>query len=89
MRLGHPSNGVLDLIPAARTNNNKHDPCEICPLAKQTRLKFPISDSYSIVIFQLIHIGVWGLYSVPIYDKKHYFVTIVDDHSRYTWVCLI
>jgi len=88
-RLGHPSKSVFDLIPVVMTNTNAHKPCEICPLAKQTRFKFPVSDSHSTAIFQLIHIDVWGPYKVPTYDKKHYFVTIVDDHSRYTWLCLV
>jgi len=26
---------------------------------------------------------------MPTYDKKYYFVTIVDDYSKYTWLCLI
>nr|XP_033510057.1 uncharacterized protein LOC117274803 [Nicotiana tomentosiformis] len=30
-----------------------------------------------------------GPYKRPTYDKKHYFVTIVVDFSRYTWICLI
>ncbi|KAH0705867.1 hypothetical protein KY289_010943 [Solanum tuberosum] len=42
-RLGHPSKSVLDLIPVVMTNTNAHKPCEICLLAKQTRLKFPSS----------------------------------------------
>ncbi|XP_019228552.1 PREDICTED: uncharacterized protein LOC109209691 [Nicotiana attenuata] len=32
---------------------------------------------------------VWGPHKVPTYDRKLYFVTIVDDYSRFTWVCLI
>lgn len=28
---------------------------------------------------------VWCPYKKPTYDRKYYFVTIVDDYSRYTW----
>lgn len=30
-----------------------------------------------------------GPYKTPTYDRKQYFVTIVDDDSRYSWICLI
>ena len=66
-----------------------HTNCHICPQAKQKRLKFPDSLHKSSVIFQLIHADVWGPYRTPTYDRKHYFVTIVDDNSRFTWACLI
>ncbi|XP_075104837.1 uncharacterized protein LOC142178916 [Nicotiana tabacum] len=32
---------------------------------------------------------VWGPHKVATYDRKLYFITIVDDYSRFTWVCLI
>jgi len=34
----------------------------------------------------LIHVDLWGPYSIlSIYDHK-YFLAIVNDYSRYTWV---
>lgn len=56
---------------------------QIFPLAKQSRLKFPISSNSSYFVFQLIHADVWGPLKVGTYDRKHYFVTLVDDFSRY------
>ncbi|XP_019255174.1 PREDICTED: uncharacterized protein LOC109233765 [Nicotiana attenuata] len=90
-RLGHPSIGAMQHIADVK---NKLDIeqlscCEVRPLAKQSRLKFPVSDSSSNCVFQLLHLDVWGPYRKPTYDKRYYFVTIVDDYSRYTWVCLI
>jgi len=35
----------------------------------------------------LIHVDVWGLYSLSSIHGHKYFLTIVDDYSRYTWVC--
>ncbi|XP_070024934.1 uncharacterized protein [Nicotiana sylvestris] len=63
--------------------------CHICLLAKKSRLKFPISVSKTTNIFQIVHIDVWGPYKISTYDKKYYFVTLVDDFSRYTWACLL
>lgn len=37
----------------------------------------------------MIHVDVWGPYRTPTYDRKQYFVTIVDDYSRFSWACLI
>jgi len=34
----------------------------------------------------LIHVDVWGPYSLSSIHGQKYFLTIVDDYSRYTWV---
>lgn len=40
-------------------------------------------------IFALIHCDIWGPFKVPSSQGHRYFVTIVDDHSRYTWIYLL
>nr|XP_016496522.1 PREDICTED: uncharacterized protein LOC107815453 [Nicotiana tabacum] len=82
-RLGRPSIGEMQHIADVK---NKVDVellecCEICPLAKQSRIKFPTSNSRSSSLFQLMHLDVWSPYRKPTYDKMHYFVTIVDDYN--------
>ena len=70
--------------------SNKSIPfCDICPLAKQKRLPFPNAGQISANNFDLIHCDIWGPYSVPTLDGHKYFLTIVDDHSRSTWVYLM
>ncbi|XP_059315208.1 retrovirus-related Pol polyprotein from transposon RE1 isoform X2 [Lycium ferocissimum] len=66
-----------------------HLHCTVCPLAKQTKLAFPLSSHVSHAAFELIHCDIWGPYRVPTHSNKRYFVTIVDDYSRYTWIFLI
>lgn len=61
----------------------------VCSLAKQYRLKFPSSTNISSSLFQLVHMNVWGPHKHPTYYRKHYFLTIVDDYSRFTWVFLL
>ena len=39
--------------------------------------------------FDLIHCDVWGPYHVPTYNGKKFFLTIVDDHTRFTWTYLL
>lgn len=91
MRLGHPSQQVMKQIPelnkCAKIPVEKN--CHICPLAKQTRLQFPISNSRFNPFLKLVHLDLWGPYNIPTYDKKYYFLTIVDDHTRFTWVYML
>ena len=69
---------------------NKNPPfCDICPLAKQKRLSFPNAGHMCKNNFDLIHCDIWGPYFVPTIDGHKYFLTIVDDHSRSTWVYLM
>ncbi|XP_019240116.1 PREDICTED: uncharacterized protein LOC109220107 [Nicotiana attenuata] len=91
MRLGHPSIMAMKHIPALKNKavDSIQCNCEVCPLAKQSRLKFPLSRSKTDCLFHLIHLDVWGPHKLPTYDRKHDFLTIVDDFSRYTWVCLL
>lgn len=90
-RLGHISqsriNLLHDLVPSISCNSNTL--CNVCPLAQQRRLSFPISTSLSHSIFELIHCDIWGPFSVQSINGSRYFVTIVDDFSRYTWVYLL
>uniref|UniRef100_A0A2N9GYQ8 Reverse transcriptase Ty1/copia-type domain-containing protein n=1 Tax=Fagus sylvatica TaxID=28930 RepID=A0A2N9GYQ8_FAGSY len=39
--------------------------------------------------FDLIHCDIWGPYFLPTHDGFKYFLTIVDDCSRSTWVYLM
>lgn len=92
-RLGHASISRLDLISDAlgttRQKNKGKSYCHICHLAKQKNLSFPSSKNMCSTIFGLLHIDVCGLFSVEIVDGYRYFLTIVDDHSRATWVYLM
>ncbi|CAL1409609.1 unnamed protein product [Linum trigynum] len=90
-RLGHASCNPLNNILSKDTNvsfdKTKH--CTVCPMAKQKRLPFMVSESHSIALFDLIHIDIWGPYGVTSIDGYRYFLTIVDDFSRNTWVYLM
>ena len=70
-------------------NPNKAACCDICHFAKQKRLSFPNSSHVSHCLFDLVHCDLWGPFSVPTIEGYKYFLTIVDDHSRCTWVYLL
>ena len=83
--------GVIRKISTFHKFGNKFTlhKCAISPFSRQTRLSFPHSTSSSTCIFQLLHMDVWGPYRVETYDGMRYFLTIVDDYSRWTWTFLM
>ncbi|CAN1816910.1 Retrovirus-related Pol polyprotein from transposon RE1, partial [Linum perenne] len=90
-RLGHMSMPRMmylqSMIPSICANKNVH--CSICPCAKQKRLSFPISSSHTDKPFVLIHVDIWGYASTVSVTGHRYFLTIVDDYTRLTWVHLL
>jgi len=89
-RLGHIPMSVLRKIKMFDSPQKLVLPsCDVCPLARQVRLPFPISQSRSENCFDLIHLDVWGPYKAATHNKMRYFLTVVDDHSRWTWIFLM
>lgn len=92
-RLGHPSfNKIQQLAKTLEISSLKipHDHvCKVCPLAKQKRLSFQSSENVSTSPFELFHVDIWGPFHVPTIDEYKYFFTIVDDHTRVTWLYLL
>lgn len=89
-RLGHPSSHVLGHIKCLSIPKSgiKSD-CEICHMSKQTRLPFPIRESSSKAVFDVIHCDVWGPYRHHTHGSCTKFLTVVDDFSKCTWVFLM
>ena len=90
-RLGHPSRSRFDFIVKNSPSiiANKDFVCDICPGAKQSRLSFSQSTSCSSHCFELIHVDIWGSFSIPSKNGSRFFLTIVDDYSRCTWIYLM
>jgi len=63
--------------------------CEVCPKAKQHRLPFPIKNSTTAYSFELIDVDTWGPYNTKTHSGHRYFLTIVDDYIRVTWIHLM
>lgn len=87
-RLGHISGKRLLQIPhlshiSKHLNKELNNiACDICPLAKQKKASFPVSNSISYSIFDLIHCDVWCLFSISSLHGNKYFLTIVENLSR-------
>ena len=58
-------------------------------MAKQKRLPVPFDNKIFSHSFDLVHMDVWGHFSVLIFDGHRFFLTVVDDASRATWVFLL
>ena len=57
-------------------------------MAKQHRLPFGTSEISSEKPFDLIHYDR-GCYKHSSLSGAHYFLTIVDDYTRFTWIFLM
>ena len=90
-KLRHPSDSRLQALSHVFPfqKNSCNNACNICPLAKQKRLPFPFNNNLSTFAFDLLHMDVWSPYSTPTLDGYKYFLTIVDDATRATWVYFV
>ena len=63
--------------------------CEVCEYAKHKKSTYPSSQTRKSYPLQLIHSDVWGPYKdVSIHDHR-WFIVLVDDCTRFTWVFLM
>ena len=92
IRLGHISfdrhKCMAAQFPFINFHNNKF-PCDTCHFAKQRKLPHPTSSTKSNHIFDILHADIWGPYSHTSILGHKYFLTLVDDFSRFTWVILM
>ena len=91
--LGHPSSVKLQIfhnelhIPSSLSLLSSH--CKIFHLAKQKRLPFVSHNNMSATPFDLVHLDIWGPFHVSTATGHRYFITIIDDCTRATWVYLL
>lgn len=90
-RFGHASlnktSSLQRFYPSIELNKNMI--CDVCKFARQKRKSFPTSINRASKIFGLLHMDLWGPFAVDSIHGYKYFLTILDDHSRFTWVILI
>ena len=63
--------------------------CDVYELAKIHRASFLLTLNKSPVPFMIIHSDVWGPSKFATLDGSCWFVTLIDDCTRMTWVCLM
>ncbi|KAL0641599.1 hypothetical protein Bca4012_102628 [Brassica carinata] len=85
-RLGHPHVRALSLmLPGVMFKNNE---CEACILGKHCKTVFKNSTTIYEKCFDLVHSDVWTAPCLS-RDSYKYFVTFIDEKSKYTWLTLI
>jgi len=87
-RMGHLSDERLNVVRTKYSYIPAKKPhlCDVCHHVKQKKLPFTLSRSHTTNIFELLHMDIWGPYSVISMHGFRYFLNIVDDFSRFTWV---
>jgi len=91
-KLGHPNSAVLShlfkngLLGNKSVVSNASLSCSVCKLAKSKTLPFPSGAYRASSCFELIHSDVWGMSPVVSHARYKYFVTFIDDYSRFTWI---
>ena len=92
-RLGHVNNRSiyrmvnLNLLPKFDINiNNK---CEICTESKFARQSFKSVQERSNELLSLIHSDLCDFKAIPSHGGKNYFITFIDDCSKYCYVYLL
>jgi len=63
--------------------------CDICHFAKHKKLPFSNSSFHAFTEFELLHLDIWGPLAIQFLHGHKYFLTIVDDYSRYVWIVLL
>ncbi|KAL4341418.1 hypothetical protein GQ457_08G034010 [Hibiscus cannabinus] len=80
-RLGHASFYVMNKIPSlhfVKLDSGSIHNCIVCPLAKQTRLPFPVSHNTSQKPFHLIHVDLLGPDRVATHSGQSHDVIFHD-----------
>jgi hypothetical protein len=74
--------------PCSSLEYNKEAICDACQQSKSHQLSFPKLFSVSQAPLELVHSDVWGPAPTSV-GRKSYYVRLVDDFSKYSWVYLI
>ena len=91
LRLGHISKNIIKRLINSGILNFKWEDfgtCEACIMGKMTRAPFPKAKR-STEPLAVIHSDICGKMSTPTKGQKVYFITFIDDYSRYGYVYLL
>uniref|UniRef100_A0A2N9HXJ7 Integrase catalytic domain-containing protein n=1 Tax=Fagus sylvatica TaxID=28930 RepID=A0A2N9HXJ7_FAGSY len=93
-RLGHPSHKVLtSVFPSLQCksvqSNTTQVHCTHCLAGKMHQLPFLVSNKNVKSPFELVHADLWGLAPVLSYTGFHFYLVLVDEFTKFTWVYLL
>jgi hypothetical protein len=74
-------------FPFVTIDNNSV--CDIFHLATHRKLPYKLSVNKATKCGELIHFDIWGPNFVHSINGHRYFLTAINDYSRFTWVILL
>ena len=85
-RLGHISKERLErLVKDGILSNLDFIGLDVCIKGKQTK-HTKKSATRSTKLLEIIHANIYGPFDAPSFSKEKYFITFIDDFSRYTFI---
>ncbi|CAL5421876.1 unnamed protein product [Camellia sinensis] len=90
-QMGHVNFQYLcQLFPSFnKTYKDSKFHCVVCELSNHTRTSYIPHMTHAPSAFNLIHFDIWSPSLVTTFSGHKYYVTFIDDHTKYTWVYLI
>jgi hypothetical protein len=89
-RLGHPSLRIISQVVQAHNlalfKNKNMAICPACRMGKSHALPFHLSPSLSKFPLELIFTDVWGPSPFPSNNGNRYYVSFIDDFSKFVWL---
>ncbi|KAH9721431.1 retrovirus-related pol polyprotein from transposon RE1 [Citrus sinensis] len=91
-RLGHPSFHVLNHVIKTSSfvktinGNRTFDSCDACKMGKMHRLHFSVTETKTKFPLEILHTDLWGPSPVISPQGYRYYVSFVDDCTRFTWI---
>ena len=73
------------LIPRKPKGYHCHD----CALAKSTHTRPMQPHTPATHAFELVHSDLSGKFSIPSLGKNLYYITLIDDYTRFAWIYLL
>lgn len=67
-------------------SNPSFTSCQDCLASKSPKLPFTLSNSVSKAVLDLVHSDVWGPNSLQSCSGYKFYVTFIDDFSRFCWI---
>jgi hypothetical protein len=75
------------MFPFISVDNN--GVCDVCHLSRHRKLPYNVINNKASVPFELIHFDIWGPIATKSIHNHVFFLTVVDDYSRFTWIKLM
>ena len=73
-----------------KINFEKDKICDACQFGKQIKVSFKPKKCVSILKpLKLLHLDLFGPTQIVSLGGKRYFLIIIDDYSRYTWIMFL